>query len=122
MKFETINFEEKFDQINELWSPKIIAQMNDYHFKIAKIQGEFVWHTHQETDEVFIVISGEMQIEFRSSTSKLKTGEMIVVPKGIEHKPSAQDECQILMIEVEGTLNTGDTKHEMTIEEVEWIR
>ena len=121
MSLETINFEKKFNLFSELWSPKIIAQMNDYHFKIAKIQGEFVWHRHIETDETFIVIHGEMHIELRDKTVHLETGEMCVIPKGIEHKPIAKEECQILLIEPAGTVNTGDVGGEMTIEQTAWI-
>jgi mannose-6-phosphate isomerase-like protein (cupin superfamily) len=116
-----INFKEKFKLVSELWSPKVIAQMNDYHFKIAKIKGEFVWHSHPNTDETFIVISGNMRIEFREGSTDLCSGEMIIVPKGIDHKPIADDECHILMIELEGTVNTGDSVSDLTVEQVEWI-
>ena len=116
-----INFTEKFDLISEHWSPKIIAQMNDYHFKIAKIQGEFIWHSHPETDEVFIVIHGKMRIELRDQAVNLETGEMFVVPKGVEHKPVAEGECQILLIEPAGTVNTGDAGGERTVTQTEWI-
>jgi len=121
MDHKTINIHEKFSLFTEHWSPKIIAQMNDYHFKIAKIQGEFVWHSHPETDEVFIVVQGEMQIAFRDGVAALEEGEMLVVPKGVEHKPIAEEECHILMIEPAGTLNTGDAGGDLTVEEVEWI-
>ncbi len=121
MQTTPINFTEKFGLFSEQWSPKIIAKMNDYHFKIAKIQGEFVWHSHPETDEVFIVIAGEMQIAFRDGVAALKAGEMFMVPKNIEHKPIAEQECHILMVEPAGTLNTGDAGGEHTLEEVPWI-
>ncbi len=121
MSQATINFKEKFSLFSEHWSPKIIAQMNDYHFKIAKIQGEFVWHSHPETDEVFIVMRGEMQIAFRDRVVELREGEMVVVPKGVEHKPIAETECHILMVEPAGTLNTGDSQSEHTVEEIPWI-
>ncbi|MBC8503517.1 MAG: cupin domain-containing protein [Anaerolineales bacterium] len=121
MDHKPINFQEKFSKFSEHWSPKIIAQMNDYHFKIAKIQGEFVWHSHPGTDEVFIVIHGEMQIVFRDGVAALKEGEMLVVPKGVEHKPIAEEECHILMIEPAGTVNTGDAGGDLTVEEVEWV-
>ena len=121
MDHTAINFHEKFGKFNQYWSPKIIAQMNDYHFKIAKIQGEFVWHSHPETDEVFIVVKGEMQIAFRDGTAALQDGEMLVVPKGVEHKPIAEQECHILMVEPAGTVNTGDAGGDLTVEEVEWI-
>ena len=121
MNHKKINFEEKFKKFSEYWSPKIIAQMNDYHFKLAKIQGEFVWHTHDETDEVFIVIDGEMRIAFSDGSVHLKKGEMFVVPKGVEHKPIAADECSIMVIEPAGTVNTGDAGGDMTVAEVPWI-
>ena len=116
-----INFQDKISLFSEHWSPKIIAQMNDYHFKIAKIQGEFVWHSHPETDETFIVIQGKMKIELRDRGISLEAGEMCVIPKGVEHKPVADQECHILMVELAGTVNTGDAGGEMTIEETEWI-
>ena len=116
-----INFKNKFSLISDQWSPKIIAQMNDYHFKIAKIQGDFVWHRHPETDEAFIVIQGKMQIQFQEGSVTLEAGEMFIVPKGIEHRPVADEECHILMIELAGTLNTGDVGGQKTIEEIAWI-
>jgi mannose-6-phosphate isomerase-like protein (cupin superfamily) len=116
-----INFKEKFNLIANLWSPKIIAQMNDYQFKIAKIEGEFVWHSHQDTDETFIVIAGCMKIKFRDGIVEVSSGEMIIVPRGVEHKPLADNECHILMVELEGTVNTGDTTSDMTLNQVEWI-
>ena len=121
MMFESINLEEKFSLFSEHWSPKIIAQMNDYHFKIAKIQGEFVWHSHPETDETFIVIAGKMRIEFRDGATPLNAGEMIVVPKGVEHKPVAEEECHILLIEPVGTVNTGDAGGDLTVTDAESI-
>ena len=121
MNYTPINLQEKFTLFKEQWSPKIIGQMNDYHFKIAKIQGEFVWHSHPETDETFIVISGKMQIEFRDGRVSLEAGEMYIVPRGLEHKPVAESECHILMVEPVGTVNTGDAGGDRTVEETEWI-
>lgn len=121
MIISPINFTDKFKQFSELWSPKIIARMNDYHFKIAKIQGEFVWHSHPETDETFIVIQGKMRIELPETAIDLEAGEMCVIPKGLEHKPIAKEECQILMVELAGTINTGDAGGEKTISQTEWI-
>lgn len=103
-----INFQRQLDQVSEHWSPKIIAQLNDYHFKLTKIKGDFIWHRHSETDEAFIVLYGEMCIELRDSVVKLKSGEMYVVKRGVEHKPSAQNECCILLVEPIGTISTGD--------------
>ena len=121
MDLKTINFDEKFMKFTEHWSPKIIAEMNDYQFKLVKIQGEFVWHKHDETDEVFIVFDGEMSIVFRDGVVNIKNGEMVVVPKGVEHKPVADNECKIMTIEPAGTVNTGDAGGDMTVEEVSWI-
>ena len=121
MKLETINLNQKLSLFHELWSPRIIAQMNDYHFKLAKIQGEFIWHQHPETDEVFFVVRGSMCIEFRDQTLQLNEGDLCVVPRGVEHRPAAEQECQILLIEPAGTLNTGDVTDQHTQTEEKWI-
>ncbi len=120
MKYSAINFEDKLTKFSEHWSPKIIARMNDYHFKLVKFKGDFVWHNHMETDEVFMVLNGEMDIEFRDGKVTLKAGEMFVVPRGVEHKPFAEKECKILLIEPAGTLNTGDAGGDMTAEDNVW--
>jgi mannose-6-phosphate isomerase-like protein (cupin superfamily) len=120
-KMKSINFNEKFSLFSDQWAPKIIAGLNDYHFKLARIEGAFIWHSHSETDEAFIVLEGKMVMEYRDGSEQVKTGEMIVVPKGIEHRPNAKEECRILLIEPAGTRNTGETENEMTHEEVEWI-
>ena len=121
MKLQAINIKQKFQLFQDQWSPKIIAQMNDYHFKIAKIQGEFIMHSHPDTDETFIIIYGNMKIEFEHEIIELSTGEMLVVPKGVPHKPIAEQECQILMIEPVGTINTGDADSNRKMSELEWI-
>ena len=121
MKFQPINFEEKLLKFSEHWSPKIIAQLNDYHLKLAKVHGEFVWHDHPETDEVFIVVKGQLEILFRDGNVLLKEGEMFVVLKGVEHKPVAENECHILLIEPAGTVNTGDVKDDLTAPNNIWI-
>lgn len=95
--------------------------MNNYHFKLVKLQGDFVWHSHDDTDEVFIVLGGNMSIEFREGRADLKAGEMFVVPKGTEHKPFAEKECKIMLVEPVGTINTGGTGGEMTAENDIWI-
>ena len=118
---DVVNLTKKFSLIKEQWDPKIIAQLNDYHLKIAKIEGEFVWHSHPETDEMFLVLDGELEIYLRDGLLHLKPGELCVIPQGEEHKPVAVGECQILMIEPAGTLNTGDAGGEMTIEKTDWI-
>jgi mannose-6-phosphate isomerase-like protein (cupin superfamily) len=117
---DVINLAQKLSLFSEHWSPKIIAQMNEYHFKLAKVQGEFVWHSHPETDEVFFVVDGSLNIEMRDRSVTLKAGEMVVIPKGVEHRPVAQAECHILLVEPAGTVNTGDAGGELTAE-TEWI-
>lgn len=121
MDDQPINFQEKLAKFSKHWSPKIIAQMNDYHFKLAKVQGEFVWHDHPETDEVFLVLKGRLEIHFREGKVTLDEGEMYVVPKGVEHMPVAESECHIMLIEPAGTVNTGDVVNERTAENDVWI-
>lgn len=116
-----INFLSKFSKFNELWSPKVIAEMNEYQFKLAKIKNDFIWHSHEETDETFIVIEGSMSIEFESETIKLNEGEMIVVPKGKKHRPFAKEEAKIMLIEPRGIKNTGDVIDDLTSENDQWI-
>ena len=108
MNRSPINFADKLGKFSDHWSPRIVAQMNDYHFKLVKIQGEFVWHRHADTDEVFIVLDGTMRIDFRDGAVELGPGEMFVVPRGIEHKPFAARECRAMLVERAGTVNTGD--------------
>ena len=116
-----INFKEKLSKFTDQWSPKNIAQMNNYHFKLVKLQGDFVWHAHDDTDEVFIVLEGEMSIEFREGKVDLKAGEMVVVPKDVEHKPIAEKECRIMLVEPAGTVNTGNAGGERTAKNDVWI-
>ncbi len=116
-----IDIKQKFTLFSEHWAPRVIAEMNDYQIKIVKIQGEFVWHSHENTDEMFLVIEGEMGIEFEDHTVNLQTGEMHIVPKGIRHKPFAINECKVLLIEPKGVVNTGDEKGDLTAENDVWI-
>ena len=121
MNYQPINLQEKLSKFSEQWKPKNIAQMNDYHFKLAKVQGAFVWHDHPETDEVFLVLKGQLQIQLREGSVILNEGEMFVVPKGVEHKPIATEECHILLIEPVGTVNTGDVVNDRTAANDVWI-
>ncbi|MGB2957157.1 MAG: cupin domain-containing protein [Anaerolineales bacterium] len=121
MSIDVVNLTQKFSLISEQWDPKIIAQLNDYQVKIAKIRGEFVWHSHPETDEIFLVVDGKLTIHLQDKDLHLEPGEMCVIPCGVEHKPSAEEECQILMVEPAGTRNTGDAGGERTIEDAAWI-
>ena len=119
--YAATNFSEKFAKFDERWSPRIIAQMNDYHFKLVKIQGEFVWHAHADTDEVFIVVEGELTIHFRDGEVVLRSGEMFVVPRGVEHKPVAHRECKMILVEPAGTINTGDARSALTAKDGVWV-
>ena len=116
-----INLKEKLSKFTDHWSPRIIAEMNDYQFKVVKIKGDFVWHNHDDTDEVFIVLEGEMEIEFKDKTVELKEGEMFVVPRGVEHKPYSEKECKIMLVEPKGVVNTGDTDGDLTSPNDVWI-
>jgi mannose-6-phosphate isomerase-like protein (cupin superfamily) len=116
-----INLEDKLSKFSEHWSPKVIAEMNDYQFKLVKIEGDFVWHDHPDTDEVFIVIEGTMQIEFEDRTIELSEGEMLVVPKGVRHKPYAEEECKVMLVEPRGVVNTGDAEGDLTAPNDDWI-
>jgi mannose-6-phosphate isomerase-like protein (cupin superfamily) len=120
MSVDVINLNQKFSLFTDRWAPKIISQMNDYHIKLARIKGEFIWHSHPETDEMFLVLKGSMRIYFQDSYIELKKGELCVVPKGIEHKPMANQECHIMIIEPQGTANTGDAGGDFTADDV-WI-
>ncbi|SVC14123.1 uncharacterized protein METZ01_LOCUS266977 [marine metagenome] len=108
MIYNPINLEKKFKKFSDYWSPKVIGEMNNYQFKLAKVQGEFIWHQHLDTDETFIVIEGQLTIEFKDGRVDIGQGEMYVVPKGVEHKPMATKECHIMIIEPKGVTNTGN--------------
>jgi mannose-6-phosphate isomerase-like protein (cupin superfamily) len=121
MKYESINFDTKFSKFADHWSPRVIAEMNDYQFKLVKIKDGFTWHDHKDTDEVFMVLSGEMEIEFRDGKVQISEGEMYVVKKGLEHKPYAKKECKILIIEPRGVVNTGESESDLKSENDVWI-
>ena len=119
--FQLVNLAHKFSLFSEQWQPKVVAEMNDYQFKIVRIEGDFIWHDHQDTDEAFIVLEGTLRIDFRDGAVTLGPGEMYVVPKGVEHKPYAEQEVKMLLIEPRGTLNTGHEGGERTAENDRWI-
>ena len=121
MKYRPINLRHKLSLFNEQWTPKVVAEMNDYQFKVVKLKGDFVWHDHKETDETFIVIDGSLRIDFRDGAVTLRAGEMFVVPKGVEHKPYAEEEVKLLLIEPRGVLNTGDKGGDRTAQNDVWI-
>src|SRR5437660_12385173 len=107
MTYTSINFRQKLGLFDERWAPKVIAEMNDYQFKIVRLEGDFIWHDHKDTDETFIVIDGTLRIDFRDGNVTLRPGEMFVVPKGVEHQPFAQGEVKLLLVEPRRVLNTG---------------
>jgi mannose-6-phosphate isomerase-like protein (cupin superfamily) len=117
---DKINLSDKFALFDELWSPKIVGELNGQHVKLAKLGGEFVWHHHQDEDELFLVVEGELAIEFRDGRVALGEGEMLVVPRGVEHRPVAAEEVHVLLFEPASTVNTGESGGELTAEN-EWI-
>ena len=116
---DKINLQEKFSQIGAYWSPKIIGEINDSCVKIAKLKGEFLWHSHENEDEMFYVFQGELTIRLRDRDVALKAGECLVIPRGVEHMPVAAEEAHVMMIEPKGTLNTGNVINERTVREPE---
>ncbi|ROO35091.1 cupin domain-containing protein [Pseudomonas sp. 7SR1] len=115
-----VNFAQKCALFQDRWAPKVVAEMNDYQFKLARLEGDFIWHSHADTDETFIVLEGELRIDFRDGWVTIGAGEMYVVKKGIEHRPSAAREAKVLLIEPRGVINTGET-HERTAQNDVWI-
>jgi len=118
---DKINLQEKFALFTEHWQPKLVGQLNDYEIRIAKIQGDFIWHSHADTAEFFMVIKGRMQMSLREKTVDLEAGDIFVVPQGIEHKPFAESECHIMMLELAGTSNTGSIENNRTVTKLERI-
>lgn len=121
MQYRSINLAEKYGKFSDHWAPRVIAEMNDYQFKLAKIEGEFIWHSHAESDEVFIVLDGSMAIELPDGRVELEAGELFVVPRGMEHKPVAEGECRIMLVEPRGVINTGEAGGELTAPGDVWI-
>jgi mannose-6-phosphate isomerase-like protein (cupin superfamily) len=121
MSYQAINLQQKLGLFSDHWQPRVIAEMNDYQFKIVKIQGDFIWHDHRDTDETFLVIEGELRIDFRDGAVTIGAGEMFIVPKGVEHKPYAEREVKMMLIEPRGTKNTGDEGGERTAANDVWI-
>lgn len=121
MSYKAVNLAQKFSLFAEPWQPKVVAEMNDYQFKLARLQGDFVWHDHPDTDETFLVITGVLRIDFEDGSVTLKEGEMFVVPRGVRHKPYAENEAKVMLIEPRGVVNTGDEGGEKTAENDVWI-
>ena len=117
-----INLSEKFAKLPaDDYAVRLVAKMNNYDFKIVKFKGDFIWHSHPETDETFIIMEGTLVMNFRDRKVEVHAGEMIVIPKGVEHKPSSRNGYKAILIEPEGVSNTGDVRNEITIEKVEWV-
>lgn len=121
MRYSPINLRDKLAKFNDHWAPRVIAEMNDYQFKLAKLQGEFIWHSHAQTDEAFIVLEGSLVIEFLDGRVELKTGEMFVVRKGVEHKPIARHGCTVMLVEPRGVVNTGEAGGRLTAPNDVWV-
>ena len=121
MSYAAINLQRKFSLFGEQWKPKVVAEMNDYQFKIVRLEGDFIWHDHQDTDETFIVIEGTLRIDFRDGSVHIGPGEMFVVPKGVEHKPYAEREVKMMLIEPRGVPNTGHEGGARTAQNDVWI-
>jgi len=121
MQYQAINLAAKLQKLTDPWQPRVIAEMNDYQFKVVKLQGDFIWHRHEDTDETFIVLSGRLRIDFRDGAVFLAAGELYVVPKGVEHKPFSESETQLLLIEPRGVPNTGSAGGERSAPNDIWV-
>jgi len=121
MPTQIINIADKLNRINETSTPKIIARINDYLVKLVKFTGDFIWHVHHDSDELFYILSGDLEVHFRTGVKKMRPGDMIVIPKGVEHKPCDPEECHMMVIEPEGVLNTGNIENERTLKKPDWI-
>ena len=121
MAIEVISLKEKLSRIKELWQPRVIGEVNDFHIKLAKLKGEFVWHKHDEEDELFLVIKGSLVVKTKEGDLHISEGELVVIPKGTMHMPVGEEEVHLLVVEPKSTLNTGDVRNENTIDELEWI-
>ena len=120
-KLTPISFSEKFSNFSEQWSPKVIAEMNDYQFKLVRLEGDFVWHQHENTDETFIVLEGSLAIDFEDATVELEAGQLLVVPRGVMHRPRAASEAKVLLVEPRGVINTGQADSALTAPIDHWI-
>ena len=118
---EVVNLTEKFELFSDYWSPKIVGELNGQYVKLVKLKGEFVWHQHEQEDELFLVVKGQLRIQLRDKEVVVEPGEFFIVPRGVEHRPVADEECQVVLLEPVSTLNTGDVRDERTLDELQWI-
>ena len=121
MPAQSINLADKLARFEDTWAPKVIAALNDYQLKVVKLEGELVWHSHDDTDELFVCLTGQFDIEFRDGVTTVQAGELCVVPRGVEHKPVARERCEVLIIEPAGVVNTGDADTNRTAPNDAWI-
>ena len=121
MNPEKVNLREKFDRITDTWHPRIVGELNGQQVKLAKLYGEFIWHHHDQEDEMFLVVEGRLSMEFRDRSVIVEAGEFIIVPRGVEHRPNAEEEVQVMLFEPAGTRNTGEVVDAHTVEQDEWI-
>jgi mannose-6-phosphate isomerase-like protein (cupin superfamily) len=118
---EKVNLAEKFTLFQDHWTPKIAGEVNDAYVKLVKLKGKFVWHQHELEDELFLVVKGRLTIKLRDGEIRLNEGELVIIPRGVEHLPIAEDEVHVLLLEPKSTLNTGDVRDERTVEKLERI-
>lgn len=118
---EKVNLAHKFNQFNDYWSPRLAGQVNNFAVKLVKLRGEFVWHHHEAEDELFLVVKGQLRIELRDGEVVLDEGEFAIIPKGVEHRPVADDEVHVLLLEPDTTLNTGNVQDERTVHDLKRI-
>ena len=116
-----INLQEKLSFFKEHWTPKIIGELNGQQVKLAKLKGEFIWHSHENEDELFMILKGTLKMEFRDKTVELNEGEILIVPKGVEHRPIAEEEVHVMLFEPAATKHTGNVIHELTKQNLDWI-
>jgi mannose-6-phosphate isomerase-like protein (cupin superfamily) len=121
IEYQPTNLKEKFGLLTEQWQPRVVAELNDYQFKVARLEGDFIWHDHPETDEAFLVIEGRLRIDFPDGSVDISAGELFVVPRGMRHKPYAESEVKLLLIEPRGVVNTGEEGGERTAHQDLWI-
>jgi mannose-6-phosphate isomerase-like protein (cupin superfamily) len=118
---ETVNLRQKFGAVNDYWSPKIVGELNDFYVKVVKLKGEFIWHHHEQEDELFLVVQGTLRMRFRDRDVMIREGEFLIVPRGVEHLPVADEEVHVVLFEPKSTLNTGNVRNERTVAELERI-
>jgi len=118
---QKVNLDEKFSRIQEHWKPKIAGEVNDAYIKLVKLQGEFIWHHHEQEDELFLVVAGQLRMQLRDGDLLLNPGEFVIIPRGVEHRPVAEQECQVILLEPKSTLNTGNVTNERTVPVLERI-